>query len=228
MYELPIDRWPLNLYYDIVGKPAEGCTKNYPKDFFGSMLYIMYAFLTNEEIVVLLEFYRDQMTLSEIEKSMYKSRDEVKHLLRKSLRKLRSPTRVRFVLQGVQGVVRSSFEEGREEGYNIGYHDGHQVCEVNLMLQDKAEQERWEMIRKAFPQQVNMLYISARAKNALVSAGIIYTVDLLSLTEQQFASIRGIGEKTVSETVQYFKERGFSFKQESLPGALKQRGGTNS
>lgn len=227
MYEYPIDRWPLNLYHDIVGKPAEGCRMNYPKDLFGSMLYIMYAFLTNEEIVVLLEFYRDQLTLSEIEKSMYKSRDEVKRLLRKSLRKLRSPTRVRFVLHGVQGVVRSSFEEGREDGYNTGYHDGHQVCEVNLKLQDKAEQERWEQIQKAFPRQVNMLFISERAKNALMAAGIIYTSDLLSLTEQQLTSIRGIGEKTASETIQYFKERGFSFKQEILPDVLKLRGGTN-
>lgn len=142
-------------------------------------------------------------------------------MLRKGLRKLRAPSRARFLLLGVQGVVRNAFEEGREDGYNTGYHDGHQVCEINLMLQDKAEQERWERIQKTLPQQVNMLLISARAKNALLAAGIIYTVDLLSLTEQQFASIRGIGEKTVSETVQYFKDRGFSFKQEYSPIGLK-------
>lgn len=221
MNEQSNDIWPMNLYHDIIGKPAEGCTMNYPKDVFGSLLYIMYAFLSFKEIVALLEFYRDQFTLSEMEKSMLTTRDEVKSLLRKGLRKLRAPSRARFLLLGVQGVVRNAFEEGREDGYNTGYHDGHQVCEINLLLQDKAEQERWERIQKTFPQQVNLLLISARAKNALLAAGIIYTVDLLSLTEQQFASIRGIGEKTVSETVQYFKDRGFSFKQEYSPIGLK-------
>lgn len=167
MNEQSNDIWPMNLYHDIIGKPAEGCTMNYPKDVFGSLLYIMYAFLSFKEIVALLEFYRDQFTLSEMEKSMLTTRDEVKSLLRKGLRKLRAPSRARFLLLGVQGVVRNAFEEGREDGYNTGYHDGHQVCEINLMLQDKAEQERWEMIRKTLPQQVNMLLISARAKNAL-------------------------------------------------------------
>lgn len=225
MYDRSSDIWPMNLYHDIIGKPAEGSTMHYPKDVFASLLYMMYAFLTFEETLALLEFYRDQYTFREMEKSMLRPQDELKRLLRKGLRKLRAPSRARFLLLGVQGVVRNAFEEGREDGYSTGYHDGYQVCEVNLMLEDKAEQERWEQIQKTLPPQVNMLIISARAKTALLAAGIIYTADLLSLTEQQFASIRGIGEKAVSETVQYFKDRGFSFRQECLPNARK-KGGT--
>lgn len=53
-YQIPINEWPFNLYYDIVGQPVEENAAKYADDFYGSLLYAVHAFLTNEEIVTVL------------------------------------------------------------------------------------------------------------------------------------------------------------------------------
>lgn len=221
MFKFPTNEWPLNLYHDIVGQPVEGSAAKYPDDFYGSMLFVMHAFLTNEAIVTVLGYYRDQLPMKTIANSIGQPREKVQVILRRSLRKLRSPECAKFILHGVQGVVLSAFERGRQEGYDIGYHDGYQVCKAEISQQNKEEVARWDRIRKTFPQFVNMLEIGARAKNALRSVGIEEVDALLSLTEHQLKSVPGIGEKTASEIIQYFKEKGFSMKPECLPAGLK-------
>lgn len=221
MFQFPTNEWPVNLYCAIVGQPTEGSITKYPDDFYGSMLFAMHAFLSFEAIVVVLGYYRDQLPMKDIANSIGKPREKARVILNRSLRKLRSPECAKYVLHGVQEVVRSAFERGRQEGYDIGYHDGYQVCKAEIVLKDEEELARWDSIRKTFPQFVNMLDIGCRAKNALRAAGITEVDVLLSLTEHQLNSVPGVGEKTASEIIQFFKAKGFSMKPESLPTGLK-------
>ena len=223
MYQIPINEWPFNLYYDIVGQPVEENAAKYADDFYGSLLYAVHAFLTNEEIVTVLGYYRDQLPIKDVANSIGKPREKTRVILNRSLRKLRTPECAKYILHGVQVVERSAFERGRQEGYDIGYHDGYQVCKAEIMLKDEKELARWDRIRKTFPQFVNMLDIGYRAKNALRAAGITEVDVLLSLTEHQLNSIPGVGEKTASEIIRFFKAKGFSMRPECLPAGLDLR-----
>lgn len=223
---IQISDWPSNLYFDIVGKPVQGCVPEVPDDFTGSMLYVLHTFLSREDQNIVLAHYQDHIPVKDIAEETGITRENVRVILGRIIRKLRTPKCAKYIVHGVQNTITSTFERVRQEGYDIGYHDGYQVCKAEYELRDEEELARWDRIRKTFPQFVNMLEIGFRAKNALRSAGIEEVDVLLSLTEHQLKSVPGIGEKTASEIIQYFEEKGFSMKPECLPAGLKWEGVT--
>ena len=183
--------WRVLLCNDVVGSLDKT-----PEDFDESVDSAI-ATLSPREERVILGRYRGKKTLAEIGGEEGVSKERVRQIQERALRKLRHPSRKMCFEIGNNGIAQKR-EKDLQEAQN---------------LKRAAESEKRERLRRALDESGNIkieeLELSARAFYVLKKAGINTMQDLLSLSREGLLSLRNCGRKTAEEICEKAKRFGF-------------------
>lgn len=177
--------YPDNLLYDIFGGEWE-----YPRpdDFDGSLEYVLHT-LAERERRVLGFRYKDSLTFEEIGKRECVTRERIRQICAKALRKLRHPDRLNFLKYGVRGVIRRKTESARA------------VALASLPKPDITDMTLEE------------LDLSVRSYNCLKRAGIDTLYEIAEMTFDELCHVRNLGKKSIDEICCALTRHGLSFRK---------------
>ena len=178
--------YPDNLLYDIFGGEWEFPR---PADFDGSLEYVLRT-LTERERLVLDFRYKDGLTFEEIGKRECVTRERIRQIHAKSLRKLRHPERLNYLKYGVSGVIVRQTENARE------------VALASLPKQDKPEDIPLEE-----------LGLSVRSYNCLKRAGMDTLRNVSEMTFDELCNVRNIGKKSIDEICAVLTKYGIRLRE---------------
>ena len=177
--------YPDNLLYDIFGGEWEFPR---PGDFDGSLEYVLHS-LTERERRVLDFRYKDGLTFEEIGKRECVTRERIRQIHAKSLRKLRHPGRLNYLKYGVSGVIRWKTESAREAAL------------ASLPKPDKPENIPLEELE-----------LSVRSYNCLKRAGMNTLREVSEMTFYELCNMRNLGKKSVDEICAVLTKYGITLK----------------
>lgn len=177
--------YPDNLLYDIFGGEWEFLR---PGDFEGSLEYVLHT-LTECERRVLDFRYKEGLTFEEIGKRFCVTRERIRQIHAKSLRKLRHPGRLNYLKYGVSGVIARKTENAREAAL------------ASLPKQDKPEDITLEELE---------LYV--RSYNCLKRAGMNTLREVSEMTFDELCHVRNLGKHSVDEICAVLTNYGIRLK----------------
>ena len=179
--------YPDNLLYDIFGGEWEFPR---PGDFDGSLEYVLRT-LTERERRVLDFRYKEGLTLEEIGKRECVSRERVRQIHAKSLRKLRPPERLNYLKYGVSGTIARKAESARE------------AVLASLPKPDVK------------PEDITLeeLELSVRSYNCLKRAGMNTLREISKMTFDELCHVRNLGKKSVDEICAVLTNYGIKLKK---------------
>ena len=165
--------YPDNLLYDIFGGEWE-----YPRpaDFDGSLEYVLHS-LTERERRVLDFRYKEGLTYEEIGKRECVTRERIRQIHAKSLRKLRHPGRLNYLKYGVSGVIARQTESAREAALAS-------LPKLDIKPEDITLEE---------------LELSVRSYNCLKRAGMNTLHDVAEMTFDELCNVRNLGKRSIDE-----------------------------
>ena len=164
--------YPDNLLYDIFCGEWEFPR---PGDFDGSVEYVLHS-LTERERRVLDFRYKDGLTFEEIGKRECVTRERIRQIHAKSLRKLRHPGRLNYLKYGVSGVISRITENAREAAL------------ASMPKPDKPEDITLEELE-----------LSVRSYNCLKRAGMNTLRELSEMTFDELCNVRNLGKRSIDE-----------------------------
>ena len=177
--------YPDNLLYDIFGGEWEFPR---PGDFEGSLEYVLHT-LTERERRVLDFRYKDGLTFEAIRKLERVTRERIRQIHAKSLRKLRHPERLYYLKYGVSGVIRWKSESAWEAAL------------ASLPKPDKPENIPLEELE-----------LSVRSYNCLKRAGMNTLREVSEMTFYELCNVRNLGKKSVDEICAVLTKHGTTLK----------------
>ena len=179
--------YPDNLLYDIFGGEWE-----YPRpaDFDGSLEYVLNS-LTERERRVLDFRYKDGLTFEAIGKRECVTRERIRQIHAKSLRKLRHPDRLNYLKYGVSGVIARKTESVREAALAS-------LPKPDIKPEDITLEE---------------LELSVRSYNCLKRAGIDTLHKIADMTFDELCHVRNLGKKSIDEICCVLTRHGLSFRK---------------
>ena len=201
--------WPDRMYYVIFGEPWPDRVVEIPKDFDLCLEFVMRNFITQEDAAFIRERYEQCLTEREIAARHGLTIDRARGRIYKVIKKLRHPSRARYLLHGMIDGVKREVERTRTAAYKEGYQVGYQDCKEEFLMRDQERKELVEEIRKTLPERVCDLGLSNHAYWTLDQAGVTKVETLLLLSKPQIKAIRGIGRKTADEIFAKAETLGF-------------------
>ena len=165
--------YPDNLLYDIFGGEWEFPR---PADFDGSLEYVLHS-LTERERRVLDFRYKGGLTFEAIGKRECVTRERIRQIHVKALRKLRHPERLYYLKYGVSGVIRWKSESAREAALAS-------VPKLDIKPEDIPLEE---------------LELAVRSYNCLKRAGMNTLREVSEMTFYELCNVRNLGKKSVDE-----------------------------
>ena len=178
--------YPDNLLYDIFGGEWEFPR---PGDFDGSLEYVLHT-LTERERRVLDFRYKDSLTFEAIGKRECVTRERIRQIHAKSLRKLRHPERLHYLKYGVSGVIRWKSESARDAAL------------ASLPKPDKPENIPLEELE-----------LSVRSYNCLKRAGKCTLRDVSEMTFDELCHVRNLGKRSIDEICAVLTKYGIRLKK---------------
>ena len=178
--------YPDNLLYDIFGGEWEFPR---PSDFDGSLEYVLHSLAERERRV--LDFrYKDGLTFEEIGKRFCVTRERIRQIHAKALRKLRHPGRLNYLKYGVSGVIDRKTENAREAAL------------ASLPKPDKPEDITLEELE-----------LSVRSYNCLKRAGMNTLRDVSEMTFDELCHVRNLGKHSLDEICAALTNYGIRLKK---------------
>lgn len=206
--------YPLNLIYAIFDDEADGIIENADtiSDFNGSVEYVLHT-LSERERTVLKYRFVDLMTYEEVGKLYNITRERIRQVEAKALRKLRHPSRAKYLKCGVSGII----ENIRTDYFNKFADLENKLIEL-INLNTKTASRivcGAEIRRKHTPTDLKIedMDLSVRAYNCLKRTGIDNLQQLAKLSYDDLAGIRNLGRKCVGEIIERLKEYGYNIRQ---------------
>ena len=178
--------YPDNLLYDIFGGE---CAFPRPADFDGSLEYVLRT-LTERERRVLDFRYKEGLTFEAIGKCECVTRERIRQIHVKALRKLRHPERLIYLKYGVSGVIRWKTESAREAAL------------ASLPKPDKPENIPLEELE-----------LSVRSYNCLKRAGKNTLRELSEMTFEELCNVRNLGKRSIDEICAVLTKYGIRLKK---------------
>lgn len=194
--------YPYNLLEEVCEEEAEYTTS----DLHGSVEYILFT-LTDRERDITHLYFRDGKTFEEIGNIYGITRERIRQIQAKALRKLRQPSRRKYIELGVNGVI-----EKIKEGYAVKVAE---LTEKMLYLTQITDAnmnkviEKCEIARKSKSEQIENFDLSVRSYNCLCRAGLRTLSDIASLSYNQLLRVRNLGRRSFEEIVNVLENNGY-------------------
>lgn len=206
--QLQFNDWRQDLLYDIFNR-----RDMYVIDDFDSVFeYVGKNALTEREFDILKRHYVELETLEEIGAAHGVTRDRIRQILAKAIRKLRAPRFSRYFRFGMVVDYRDQVDKAIDD-----YVRAISASKKNLKrLKDAVHKgllsdDETELIFDAFPSltenpKIEDLELSVRPYNCLYRAGIKTVSDLVDLAPADFFKIRNLGKKSVKEIIEHLRK----------------------
>ncbi len=201
--------YPQNLLMAIYQDPLK--ISQMSEDYLGEAL----SKLSPREQIVLRKRYREKSTLEETGQTLGVTRERIRQVEAKALRKLRLPAFSHIIEEGEDTLVKyqnmkQTLAEATQELNKEVIKIRHDTSVLQKILETKTVDDEEKEIAIQYVQDNNIsidnLGLSNRAYNCLERAGYRYLSDFIGITDYQLKKIRNLGIKSYMEIVEKLKE----------------------
>lgn len=166
--------------------------------------------LTERETLVIEMRYRDRMTLDEAAKAFNVTRERVRQIEAKALRKLQHPGRLKAYASVPYKEWQKEHAARERAEMRLDWYLQHGDYKVELDERDKPG----TVAKGVLGTTVEDLQLSVRSYNCLKRAGINTVEDILKLSEEEMMTVRNLGRKSTEEVVGKIHSLGLKMKWE--------------
>ena len=204
--------YPLNLIYAVFEDEAEEIIEKSDtiSDFNGSVEYVLHT-LSDRETKILKNRFIDLMTLEEVGKIFGVTRNRIREIEAKALRKLRHPNRIKYLRYGISGII----ENIKSDYFNKFADLENKLIELCKLNEEKADKviDDVELRQKYASLRIEDMDLSVRSYTCLKRAGINNIKQLASLSYEKLVRIRNLGRKSIEEIIEKLKEYGYEIQK---------------
>lgn len=189
--------YPYNLLCAVLGEEPETLAE----DFEASVEYVLMSTLTERECGVIRQRYKDGLTYEECGKAWGVTRERIRQVEIKTIRKLRHPSRLQFLRLGVRGTIHEAAQKVADKNYHL----------INECVKKAMDAEKGEVTVEEKPDlELYELDLSVRSYNCLKRAGCKKVSDILRMDYQKFTHIRNMGRKSCNEVIAVLNRLGYN------------------
>ena len=205
-----IEEYPQNLLDAIAGEWEE----EIPADFPQTLAYVLAGLTEREQAVVEMRF-KQCMTYEQTGREFNATRERIRQIEAKALRKLRHPSRLNLIKRGIRGWVADVREQGRQETIS----EELKLVKDSVIKIANALKIDLTSVSKATTENptgvaIEDLCLSVRSYNVLRSAGYNKLEDVSKHSFDELLQLRNMGRKSAMEILKVLEERGFKLREE--------------
>lgn len=203
------------LYGDIYGIHEEDWEEFFiPKDAMESYEYVSKDLTEREQKVIEL-YYFEEMTLEEVGKVFSVTRDRIRQIIAKAIRKLRHPSRRNILSIGIGEWNRQ--QEIAKEQERLEEEAMHKAFIERLGKKAEVVIKGDVLPHEALEASISDLELSVRSFNCLKRAAYTTVADVLKANQYELMAVRNLGRRSLTEVVkntyEYFQRNGMTNEQ---------------
>ena len=184
-----------------------------PDDITLVLEYIIQKTLTEREGRVLDMRYKRYMTMAAIGEEYGLRAERIRQIEAKAVRKLRHPSRSRYILMGMEGYInylRDTAVDERLREYKK------EIISLEKKIAELTDTEYEEEKNELENAPLAELDLSVRTFNILYRAGYSTVKELLDADAEKIVSLPNLGLKNFSDLIDVLSEKGFGWKSAEL------------
>ena len=202
--------YPENLLAQVF---VNGLPTDLPDDVALVLEYIIQKTLTEREGRVLDMRYKRYMTMADIGEEYGLRAERIRQIEAKAVRKLRHPSRSRYILMGMEGYInylRDTAVDERLREYKK------EIISLEKKIAELTDTEYEEEKNELENAPLAELDLSVRTFNILYRAGYSTVKELLDADAEKIVSLPNLGLKNFSDLIDVLSEKGFGWKSAEL------------
>ena len=202
--------YPENLLAQVF---VNGLPTDLPDDITLVLEYIIQKTLTEREGRVLDMRYKRYMTMAAIGEEYGLRAERIRQIEAKAVRKLRHPSRSRYILMGMEGYInylRDTAVDERLREYKK------EIVTLEKKIAELTDTEYEEEKNELENAPLAELDLSVRTFNILYRAGYSTVKELLDADAEKIVSLPNLGLKNFSDLIDVLSEKGFGWKSAEL------------
>ena len=202
--------YPENLLSQVF---VNGLPTEMPDDVALVLEYIIQKTLTEREGRVLDMRYKRYMTMAAIGEEYGLRAERIRQIEAKAVRKLRHPSRSRYILMGMEGYInylRDTAVDERLREYKK------EIISLEKKIAELTDTEYEEEKNELENAPLAELDLSVRTFNILYRAGYSTVKELLDADAEKIVSLPNLGLKNFSDLIDVLSEKGFGWKSAEL------------
>ena len=202
--------YPQNLLSQVF---VNGLPTEMPDDVALVLEYIIQKTLTEREGRVLDMRYKRYMTMADIGEEYGLRAERIRQIEAKAVRKVRHPSRSRYILMGMEGYInylRDTAVEERLREYKK------EIVTLEKKIAELTDTEYEEEKNELENAPLAELDLSVRTFNILYRAGYSTVKELLDADAEKIVSLPNLGLKNFSDLIDVLSEKGFGWKSAEL------------
>lgn len=202
--------YPKNLLSQVF---VNGLPTEMPDDVALVLEYIIQKTLTEREGRVLDMRYKRYMTMAAIGEEYGLRAERIRQIEAKAVRKLRHPSRSRYILMGMEGYInylRDTAVDERLREYKK------EIISLEKKIAELTDTEYEEEKNELENAPLAELDLSVRTFNILYRAGYSTVKELLDADAEKIVSLPNLGLKNFSDLIDVLSEKGFGWKSAEL------------
>lgn len=202
--------YPENLLSQVF---VNGLPTDLPDDITLVLEYIIQKTLTEREGRVIDMRYKRYMTMAAIGEEYGLRAERIRQIEAKAVRKLRHPSRSRYILMGMEGYInylRDTAVDERLREYKK------EIVTLEKKIAELTDTEYEEEKNELENAPLAELDLSVRTFNILYRAGYSTVKELLDADAEKIVSLPNLGLKNFSDLIDVLSEKGFGWKSAEL------------
>ena len=202
--------YPENLLSQVF---VNGLPTELPDDVALVLEYIIQKTLTEREGRVLDMRYKRYMTMAAIGEEYGLRAERIRQIEAKAVRKLRHPSRSRYILMGMEGYINYSRDTAVDERLREYKKE---IISLEKKIAELTDTEYEEEKNELENAPLAELDLSVRTFNILYRAGYSTVKELLDADAEKIVSLPNLGLKNFSDLIDVLSEKGFGWKSAEL------------
>ena len=202
--------YPQNLLSQVF---VNGLPTDLPDDVALVLEYIIQKTLTEREGRVLDMRYKRYMTMAAIGEEYGLRAERIRQIEAKAVRKLRHPSRSKYILMGMEGYINYSRDTAVDERLREYKKE---IISLEKKIAELTDTEYEEEKNELENAPLAELDLSVRTFNILYRAGYSTVKELLDADAEKIVSLPNLGLKNFSDLINVLSEKGFGWKSAEL------------
>ena len=202
--------YPENLLSQVF---VNGLPTDLPDDVTLVLEYIIQKTLTEREGRVLDMRYKRYMTMAAIGEEYGLRAERIRQIEAKAVRKLRHPSRSRYILMGMEGYINYLKDTAVDERLREYKKE---IISLEKKIAELTDTEYEEEKNELENAPLAELDLSVRTFNILYRAGYSTVKELLDADAEKIVSLPNLGLKNFSDLIDVLSEKGFGWKSAEL------------
>ena len=202
--------YPKNLLSQVF---VNGLPTELPDDVALVLEYIIQKTLTEREGRVLDMRYKRYMTMAAIGEEYGLRAERIRQIEAKAVRKLRHPSRSKYILMGMEGYINYLRDTAVDERLRESKKE---IISLEKKIAELTDTEYEEEKNELENAPLAELDLSVRTFNILYRAGYSTVKELLDADAEKIVSLPNLGLKNFSDLIDVLSEKGFGWKSAEL------------